>query len=154
MNQVEMLIRFAREAEMDLFMVAGRYTLLDPSALDELMPLCLERGIGVIIAGVMNSGILADPGPNPTFNYQPAPAEWIERARRLREACYELGVSVKAAAVQFALAHPAVVSLVAGVRTPGHLDDYPELMRAQIPQGFWDALRARRLIPESAPVPA
>jgi D-threo-aldose 1-dehydrogenase len=154
MNQVEMLIRFARGAEMDLFMVAGRYTLLDPSALDELMPLCLERGIGVVIAGVMNSGILADPGPNPTFNYQPAPAEWVERARQLRAACEELGVSVKAAAVQFALAHPAVVSLVAGVRTPEHLDDYPDLMRTPIPARFWDELRSRRLIPEAAPVPA
>src|SRR4051794_8243543 len=154
MNQVEMLIRFARETEMDLFMVAGRYTLLDPSALDELMPLCVERGIGVVIAGVMNSGILADPGPNATFNYQPAPPEWIDRARQLREACEELGVPVKAAAVQFAMAHPAVVSLIAGVRTVEHLDDYPDLMQVPIPGSFWDELRARRLIPESAPVPA
>jgi D-threo-aldose 1-dehydrogenase len=154
MNQVGMLLRFAQRAEMDLFMVAGRYTLLDPSALDELMPLCMERGIGVVIAGVMNSGILADPGPNPTFDYQPAPPEWMERARRLREACAELGVPIKAAAVQFALAHPQVVSLIAGVRTVEHLDDYPELMRTPIPASFWDELRTRRLIPESAPVPA
>jgi D-threo-aldose 1-dehydrogenase len=154
MNQVEMLMRFAREAEMDLFMVAGRYTLLDPSALDELMPLCVERGIGVVIAGVMNSGILADPGPNATFNYQPAPREWLERAARLRAACDELGVPIKAAAVQFAIAHPAVVSLIAGVRTAEHLDDYPELMRSPIPAAFWDELRARRLIPENAPVPS
>jgi D-threo-aldose 1-dehydrogenase len=154
MNQVPMLVRFARETDMDLFMVAGRYTLLDPSALDELMPLCVERGIGVVIAGVMNSGILADPGPNATFNYQPAPSEWVDRATRLREACAELGVPIKAAAVQFALAHPAVVSLIAGVRTIEHLDDYPDLMRTPIPASFWDELRARRLIPESAPVPA
>jgi D-threo-aldose 1-dehydrogenase len=154
MNQAEMLTRFAREAEMDLLMVAGRYTLLDPSGLDELMPLCQERGIGVAIAGVMNSGLLADPRPGATFNYAPTPPEWLARAERLRDVCAEFGVSVKAAAVQFALAHPAVVCLVAGVRTAAHLDEYPELMRATIPTGLWEALWERRLIPEAAPVPS
>lgn len=154
MNQVPLLLRFAQQTEMDVFMLAGRYTLLDPGALDELLPLCLEKQIAVVAVGVMNSGILADPKPGATFNYQPAPVEWLARADRLRNVCRRYDVPLKAAAVQFVLAHPAVAALVAGVRSVEHLEEYPALMQASIPSELWDALRRERLIPDAAPVPA
>ena len=113
-NQSAMLARFARETEMDAFLVAGRYTLLDQDALPELLPLCAERGISVLIGGVMNSGVLADPRPGAHFDYGPASPEVLDRARRLAEACDRHGVPLRAAAIQFPLAHPAVAGLIAG----------------------------------------
>lgn len=153
MNRWQNLVQFARETEMDAFMLAGRYTLLDHGALDELLPLCVENGVAVVQAGVMNSGILANPKPGATFNYAPASAEWIARAERLRAVCERFDVPLKAAAVQFALAHPSVAALVAGVRTVEHLDEYPVLMQTTIPGELWEALRRGGLIPEAAPVP-
>jgi D-threo-aldose 1-dehydrogenase len=154
MNQSSMLARFARETDMDVFLLAGRYTLLDQGALDELLPLCLDRGIAVLVGGVMNSGVLADPRPGSRFDYAPASDEILERARRLGEVCARHDVPLRAAAMQFPLAHPAVVSLVAGVRTPSHLDDYPAMLGRAIPAALWDELRAEGLLPADAPVPA
>lgn len=153
MNQAEMLARFAREGDFDVFLVAGRYTLLDQVALSELLPLCLAKGIAVVIGGVMNSGILADPRPDSRFDYLPADEARLARAVRLRAVCDAHGVPLKAAAVQFPLAHPAVVSLVAGVRRREHLDEYPALMRREIPLGLWDDLRGEGLLPPDAPTP-
>ena len=153
MNQSAMLARFARETDMDVFLLAGRYTLLDQGALDELLPLCLDRGIAVLVGGVMNSGVLADPRPGSRFDYAPASNEILERARRLGEVCARHDVPLRAAAMQFPLAHPAVVSLVAGVRTPSHLDDYPAMLARAIPASLWDELRAEDLLRADAPVP-
>ena len=154
MNQVEMLARFARVGDFDAFLVAGRYTLLDQSALRELLPLCLEKGVSIVVGGVMNSGILADPHPGALFNYAPAPAALVERAMRVRTICERHGVPVRAAAIQFPLAHPAVVSLVTGVRTIEHFDDYPRAMQTPIPDDLWAELRADGLIDPEAPVPS
>jgi D-threo-aldose 1-dehydrogenase len=154
MNQSAMLARFAREGDFDVFLVAGRYTLLDQVALTDLLPICEEREIGVMVGGVMNSGVLADPRPGTHFNYLPAPAHIVERARRVAAVCERHGVRVRDAAIQFPLAHPAVRSLIAGVRRIDHLDEYPTAMRAVIPAGLWDDLRAERLLSEDAPVPA
>jgi D-threo-aldose 1-dehydrogenase len=153
MNQSAMLARFARETDMDVFLLAGRYTLLDQGALDELLPLCVERGIAVLVGGVMNSGVLADPRPGSRFDYAPASPEILERARRLGEVCASHKVPLRAAAMQFPLAHPAVASLVAGVRTTAHLDDYPALLSRTIPAALWDELRGDGLIAADAPVP-
>jgi D-threo-aldose 1-dehydrogenase len=153
MNQVEMLARFARAADFDCFLVAGRYTLLDQAALDELFPLCLERGIAVVLGGVYNSGILADPRPGATFDYAPAGPELVARAQRLDAVCRRHGAPLKAAALQFALAHPAVTTLLLGARDPGELDENLELLRAPAPSELWDELRRERLIPEEAPPP-
>jgi D-threo-aldose 1-dehydrogenase len=153
MNQSAMLARFAREGDFDVFLLAGRYTLLDQEALGELLPLCVERGVAVFVGGVMNSGVLADPRPGSRFNYQPAPAAVVERARRLAAVCERQGVPLRAAAIQFPLAHPAVRSLIAGVRRIDHLDEYPELMRLPIPDDLWAELRAEGLISPEAPVP-
>lgn len=153
MNQSAMLARFARETDMDVLLIANRYTLLDHGALDELLPVCLERGIAVLVGGVMNSGVLADPRPGSRFDYLPAPPEILERARRLGEVCARHDVPLRAAAMQFPLAHPAVLSLVAGVRNTAHLDEYPALLSHPIPAVLWADLRAERLIAAHAPVP-
>lgn len=153
MNQTAMLARFARETDMDVFLLAGRYTLLDQGALDELLPLCVERGVAVLVGGVMNSGVLANPRPGSHFDYAPASNDVLERAQRLAEVCARHGVPLRAAAIQFPLAHPAVVSLVAGVRTPAHLDDYPAMLARPIPGALWAELRADGLLRADAPVP-
>jgi D-threo-aldose 1-dehydrogenase len=153
MNQSAMLARFARETDPDVFLLAGRYTVLDQDALAELLPLGLERGIAVFVGGVMNSGVLADPKPGSRFDYRPAPPAVIERARRIGEICAAHDVPLRAAAIQFPLAHPAVVSLIAGVRSVEHLDEYPELMRLPIPDALWTDLRAAGLLAHLAPVP-
>ncbi len=153
MNQSAMLARFAREGDFDAFLVAGRYTLLDQEAFAELLPLCVDRGIGILIGGVMNSGVLTDPGPASRFNYRPAPPAVVERASRLAAVCERHAVPLRAAAIQFPLAHPAVRSLIAGVRRTEHLDEYPDLMRRPIPADLWAELRAVGLIPAEAPVP-
>jgi D-threo-aldose 1-dehydrogenase len=153
MNQSAMLARFARETDMDVFLIAGRYTLLDQGALEELLPACLERGIAVFVGGVMNSGVLADPRPGARFNYRPAPPAVIERAQRIGEVCERHSVPLRAAAMQFPLAHPAVVSLVAGVRSTEHLDEYPALLSYPIPAELWSELRDGGLIAPDAPVP-
>ena len=153
MNQSEMLTRFVRETDMDALLLAGRYTLLEQGALDELLPACEERGVAVLIGGVMNSGLLADPRAGSRFNYTPAPAEVVERARRIGEVCDRHGVPLRAAAIQFPLAHAAVASLVVGVRTVGHLDEYPAFARFDIPAALWDDLRAEGLLRPDAPTP-
>lgn len=154
MNQSPMLARFVRDLDLDVLLVAGRYTLLDQGALTELLPLCVARGVAVVVGGVMNSGVLADPRPGSVFDYAPAPDAIVERARRLAAVCDRHGVPLKAAAVQFPLAHPAVISLVAGVRRIEHLDEYPALMRRPIPDDLWRELRDEGLLPGGAPVPA
>jgi D-threo-aldose 1-dehydrogenase len=153
MNQSAMLARFAREGDFDVFLLAGRYTLLDQDALGELLPLCVERDIAVLAGGAMNSGILAHPTPGGRFDYQPAPPAIVERARRLAAICARHGVPLRAAAVQFPLAHPAIRSLIAGVRRIDHLDEYPELMAHPIPADLWSEFRAEGLIDPAAPVP-
>jgi D-threo-aldose 1-dehydrogenase len=153
MNQSAMLTRFVRETTMDAVLVAGRYTLLDQGALADLLPACDERGVSVLVGGVMNSGVLADPRPGARFDYGPATPEVIDRARRIGEVCARHGVPLRAAAMQFPMAHPAVASLVAGVRTAEHLDEYPKLLAHPIPTSLWDELREADLIAAAAPVP-
>jgi D-threo-aldose 1-dehydrogenase len=153
MNQSAMLTRFVRETTMDAVLLAGRYTILDQTALEDLLPACLERGVAVLVGGVMNSGVLVDPRPGATFNYTPAPADVIDRARRIGDACTRHDVPLRAAAMQFPMAHPAVASLVAGVRTAEHLDEYPTLLAHPIPAALWEDLRDQGLIAADAPVP-
>jgi D-threo-aldose 1-dehydrogenase len=153
MNQAELMVRFARAADFDCFLVAGRYTLLDQAALRELLPTCLERGIAVILGGVYNSGILADPRPGATFDYAPAPPELVERARRLELVCRRHGAPLKAAALQFPLAHPAVTSLLLGARSPAELDEDLALLQTPLAPELWHDLRRERLLPEEAPAP-
>ena len=154
MNQVEMLTRFANEADFDCFLLAGRYTLLDQVALKDLFPTCRERGISIIAAGVFNSGILGDPKPGARYNYVEAPAELVNRAQRLRSVCQRHGVPLRAAAIQFPLGHPAVQTVVVGCRTLDQLEDSIRMFDLEIPPALWEELKAERLLPEEAPTPS
>jgi D-threo-aldose 1-dehydrogenase len=147
MNQAEMLVQFAREADFDCFLLAGRYTLLDQRGLDELLPLCLERGIAIIAGGALNSGILADPRPGATYNYRPAPPELLERAQRVEAVCARHGVPLKAAALQFPLGHPAVATVVVGARSAAQVEEDVRMFEWEIPAALWSDLAAEGLIP-------
>jgi D-threo-aldose 1-dehydrogenase len=153
MNQAEMLARFAREGNFDCFMLAGRYTLLDQVALDELLPLCVERGVAIIAAGVYNSGILADPKPGSHYNYVAAPEPLLERARKIRTVCDRHGVPLKAAALQFPLGHPAVTCVVVGCRSVAQIDESIQMFELDIPPALWKELKAEGLLQEDAPTP-
>ncbi len=153
-NTVDVLHRFVVEGDVDVILLANRYTLLDQGALATLLPACVERGVSVVIGGVMNSGLLADPRPGATFDYVEAPPAVLARAQRLRATCERHGVSLKAAAVRFVLAHPAVVSVLAGARSRERLEEYVALMATPMPAALWDELRAEGLLPLDAPTPA
>jgi D-threo-aldose 1-dehydrogenase len=153
MNQAEMLARFAREGDFDCFLLAGRYTLLDQVALDELLPICMERGIAIIAAGVYNSGILADPKTGARYNYTAAPEPLLERARQIRAVCERHGVPLKAAALQFPVGHPSVSCVVVGCRSVDQLDESIRMFETDIPPALWQELKAKGLLREDAPTP-
>jgi D-threo-aldose 1-dehydrogenase len=153
MNQAEMLTRFAREANFDCFLLAGRYTLLDQVALKELLPVCLEKGVAIIAGGVYNSGILADPKPGAHYNYQVAPPELIERAQRIGAVCAGHGVPIKAAAIQFPLGHPAVTCVVVGCRSVAQLDESIAMFEVTIPSAMWQELKHEGLLAPETPTP-
>jgi D-threo-aldose 1-dehydrogenase len=142
MNQAGMLARFVRECDVDVVMVAGRYTLLDRSAIDELLPLALERGVAVVAAGVYNSGLLSreQVSDGARFDYQPAPEAELGTARALAALCRVHGVSLPAAAAQFPGRHPAVASVVIGMRTAPQVTETVERLSAPIPDSLWAEL--------------
>ena len=142
MNQSRIPTRFVRETEIDAVLLAGRYTLLDQSGTADLLPACLERGVSIVIGGVYNSGLLADPRPGATFNYVEAPAELVARAQELAAVCERHDVPLKAAAIQFPLAHPAVASILTGARTVEELDENLAMIEYDIPEALWDDLAA------------
>jgi D-threo-aldose 1-dehydrogenase len=150
MNQSAALARFVQEAGVDCVLLAGRYSLLDQSGLDALLPLCEQQGVAVIAAGVFNSGLLAG---GTTFDYVDAPAELVARAQRLGEACGRHGVALRAAALQFPLGHPAVTTVLVGARTAAEMTGNAELLATPVPAALWDDLVSEGLLPASAPLP-
>jgi D-threo-aldose 1-dehydrogenase len=155
MNQWEMLADFVRETDIDVIMLAGRYTLLEQPALDDLLPLCTERGVAVLAVGVFNSGLLAAPRPRSgaTYNYDTAPPELVARAGRIADVCERHGVTLPQAALAFPLAHPAVAGIVVGAGSPQHVRANAELLKAPIPAQLWQELVAEGLLRAEAPVP-
>lgn len=154
MNQAAMLTRFVRAGVVDCVLAAGRYTLLDQIGLRELLPACQERGVGVIIGGPYNSGILATGArPGATFNYTAAPPDLLDRTARIEAVCNRHGVPLRAAALQFPLAHPAVVSVIPGARSVAEAEDNARLIDWPIPAACWQELRAERLVDAAAPLP-
>lgn len=139
---VEPLTRLVLEADLDVVMIAGRTTLLDRSAEATLLPAAAERGVGVIAAGVYNSGILADPEGSPYFDYREASPELRARALRMREVCEDHGVTLPEAAARYPLRLPAVEAVVIGARTPAEVAAFPDTERDDIPEGLWSALDA------------
>lgn len=153
MNQSEMLIRFADAVPIDCFLLAGRYTLLDQGALDAMFPVCQAKTIGILLGGIYNSGILANPQPGAKFNYQDADAALVARALELDELCRKHGTKLKAAALQFCMAHPAVTVAVMGARNAAEVADNIAMSEKAVPQAFWQELRARELVDARAPLP-
>jgi D-threo-aldose 1-dehydrogenase len=144
--------------DIEVILLAGRYTLADQSSLNTLLPECRRRGVAVVAAGVFNSGILATgsrprDGTAPYFNYARAPAAIVERVAEIEAVCAQFAVPLQAAALQFPAAHPAVVNVLVGARSIGELDANLANARFSIPPAFWRALRDRQLIDPSAPIP-
>lgn len=151
MNQWQMPLRFAEEGDFDCFLVAGRYSLLDSSALGRFLPVCHEKGISVIVGGVFNSGILADPhAPSPRYDYGRAAPDVIERARRINAVCEAQGVPVKAAAIQFPCRHPAVAAVVVGSRSVEEAAENARMFEQHISEDLWLELKSEGLLPENA----
>jgi D-threo-aldose 1-dehydrogenase len=153
MNQSEMLARFAREGQFDCFLLAGRYTLLEQKSLDQFLPLCVEKNISVIIGGVYNSGLLANPTGTAKFNYQDADQDLVDRAQKLQAVCLAHGVSLRAAALQFPFAHPAVHSVLLGPRNAVELADNLAQFAQRIPNALWADLKSAKLLDARALIP-
>jgi D-threo-aldose 1-dehydrogenase len=154
-NESDMCARFARAGDFDCMLLAGRYTLLEQGALDEFLPLCEAKNIGVLAGGTFNSGILASgPRQGSKYNYAEAPAAVRERVARLGEVCRAHGVPLAAAAIQFPLGHPKVSSVVIGAISPQEIQQNFELMTQPIPSALWADLRTEGLLRKDAPVPA
>jgi len=142
-------------ADWDCFMLAGRYTLLEQPALDELLPACTQRGIGVIPVGIFNSGILATGAvAEARYDYLPAPSDIIARVAAIEAVCARHGVQLASAALRFPLAHPAVAAIVVGARSAAEVAANLALSAAPIPARFWDELKSEGLLAADAPVPA
>lgn len=153
MNQSAMLTRFAAEGDFDCFLLAGRYTLLDQSGLADLLPVAAGRGISIIVGGVYNSGLLADPRPGAMFDYAPAPAELVARAQAIGAVCARHGVPLKAAAMQFPFGHPAVACVAIGARSVAEIEENTAMFTHPIPEELWSELKAEKLVPEGVPTP-
>jgi D-threo-aldose 1-dehydrogenase len=154
MNQWEMELQFAKEGVCDCFLLAGRYTLLDQTALPEFLPYCVEHNISGIAGGPYNSGILAvGPREGATFNYRAASAEMMEKARRINAVCARYQVPLKAAALQFILAHPAVASVIPGARAVTEVEENSRMVECPIPSDLWAELKQEGLIAAAAPTP-
>ncbi|NGN66742.1 aldo/keto reductase [Streptomyces sp. A7024] len=145
-----MLTRLVTEADPDVVMLSGRYTLLDHRALDDLLPACVERGVSVLAASVFNSGLLATdrPAPGARYDYAPAGQELLDRAERLADVCAAHGVTLPQAAMAFPLQHPAVAGVVVGMRTADEVRRNAAAFAAPVPPALWDDLRAAGLLDE------
>ncbi len=155
MNQAVMLADLVRRADVDLLMLAGRYTLLEQDGLDDLLPLCEERGVGIVAAGVFNSGLLARPRPaaDSKYDYGDAPPSLIARASAIAAVCERHGTTLPAAAIAFPLAHPAVLNVCVGARSAEQIRRNAALLDETIPVELWSELKREELLREDAPVP-
>ena len=152
-NRSAPLAELVRTCDLDVVLLAGRYTLLDQSALADLLPLCESRGVSVVIGGVFNSGILIDPVPGAHFNYLPADQAPLAKARAIREICDKHDVPLAAAAIQFPLAHPRVCTVLMGPRTTEELETDLSLFDVEIPPQLWADLRHAGLLGADVPTP-
>ncbi|TLX61798.1 aldo/keto reductase [Stutzerimonas nosocomialis] len=150
-NLVEPCRMALEQSDPDVFLLAGRYSLLDHrEALDTLFPRCVERGVGIVVGGPFNSGVLAG-GQN--YDYAEAPEEIRRRTAEIEAVCQRFGVDLRAAALQFCLAHPAVLAAIPGTSNPKRPAQYVQQFEATIPAEFWQALKAQKLLPDDVPVP-
>jgi D-threo-aldose 1-dehydrogenase len=154
-NEAEMCVRFAQAGSFDTMLLAGRYSLLEQPALEHFLPLAQQRGIGVMLGGVFNSGILATGAvKGAKYNYQDAPPEILAKVARIERVCTAHGVALPTAALHFALGHPAVASVVLGAETPQEVERNVAGLFSAVPAALWSDLKAERLLDPDAPVPA
>jgi D-threo-aldose 1-dehydrogenase len=156
-NEVQVCLDVLKEAELDCILLAGRYTLVDHTGFAELLPICEQRGMRIAIGGVFNSGILATGvrgNDKLLFNYDSAPAMWVERVRAIEVVCDEFKVPLRATALQFPLAHPVVDTVLLGANKLTHWADALAMLQHPIPAAFWAKLKAQGLIPSNAPIPS
>jgi D-threo-aldose 1-dehydrogenase len=156
-NDSQVCLDVMQRAPLDCLMLAGRYSLLDQAGLQHLLPLCEQYGTRIALGGVFNSGILATGVLGRAavhFNYAPAPADIIRRVAAIETLCSEFGVPLRAAALQFPLAHPAIEIVILGARSTQEWDDARRMMAVTIPDAFWQALCAQHLLAPEAPLPA
>ncbi len=155
-KQPEIIGRFVTETDIDVIMLAGRYTLLEQPALDDLLPACQARGVSVLNVGVFNSGLLAKdwPADDAHYEYGDTPENLLHRARQIATVCQRYGTSLPRAALAFAAAHPTVASVVVGAGRPDHITRNAELVAAPLPDpGLWEDLYSAGLLRPDAPVP-
>ena len=150
-NEWQPCARLLELADPDLFLLAGRYTLLEQEPLEDLFPRCAKAGAGIVLGGPYNSGVLAG---KPTYDYADVPRDVAERVGRLRAVCRTHGVELRQAALQFVAAHPLVVSVIPGAASPQEVDSNVALLEAATPPALWSELKAEGLLPAAAPVPA
>ena len=150
-NEKEVLIDALGFGDWDAFLLAGRYTLLEQGPLDDLIPMCVQRGTSLVIGGPLNSGILAG---RDTWNYDTAPPDVVARVRKLADVCKAHGVPLAAAALQFPLAHPVVAAVIPGPRSAAEFTQNLQLFTMKIPHSLWSDLRSQGLLHPDAPVPA
>jgi D-threo-aldose 1-dehydrogenase len=153
MNQSEMLHRFVTETDVDVVMLAGRYTLLEQRAREDLLPACAQRGVGVVNVSVFNSGLLSKDRPTPgaTYNYAPAPTELLDRANLLAEICERHGTTLPAAALAFSFREPVVIGVAVGMRTAAEVERNVALASREVRQALWEELEERGLIDRVSP---
>jgi D-threo-aldose 1-dehydrogenase len=154
MNQAPALARLVEACDLDILLVAGRYTLFDQEAMDELLPLCEERTVSIVVGGVFNSGILIDPSPGARYNYVPASPAELARAQRIKALCDRYDVPLPAAALQFPFAHPRVCTVLLGFRSVSQLEKNLEWLDVPIPTELWADLKADGLMRDDAPTPS
>ncbi|HEY2617987.1 MAG TPA: aldo/keto reductase [Acetobacteraceae bacterium] len=150
-NEKAVLIEVLGWGEWDVFLLAGRYTLLEQSPLDDLLPKCVTHGTSIVVGGPLNSGILAG---RDTWNYAEAPPEIVARVTAIRAVCDAHKVPLAAAALQFPLAHPAVAAIIPGPRSAAEFEQNAKLIRQPIPSAMWAELRDRQLLHPEAPTPS
>lgn len=154
MNEWQPAQTMAERGDFDIFLLAGRYTLLEQEALETFLPLCETRGIGIALGGPYNSGVLATgPVEGAFYNYEPAPPEILDRVHRIQEICGKHGVELREAAIRFPLLHPCVVSVIPGGQSVEQVKDNKETMSAEIPDTLWSDLKSAGLMREDAPTP-
>ena len=173
MNQNEMLVELAKEGCFDCFLLAGRYTLIDQTSLDQLVPTCEKNNISLILGGVLNSGILINPGPNSYFDYSQLDENWfknlkdslvripkghesakywLDKAYALNEACKKFNISLKNAAIQFPYANPIVATCVLGMTSPSQVEENFNDYENKLPREFWDFLLNNHLIDKGSQI--
>ena len=151
-NEADTCVKFAKAGDFDVAMMAGRYTLIDQGGLTEFLPLALEKNMGVMLAGVFNSGILATgSGAGAKYDYADAPKAVVDKVKAIEEICKKHKVTLRQAAIQFALGHPAVVTVVLGAVKPEEVKSNVSDATVEIPTSLWSDLKSAKLLDAAAP---